>query len=101
MVDLMHYNSIWFYINPIGHSLIFQLSILIQLYYVIKEYQDLQVLGMKWIGENQVSKFNMGFINKRVTIVKNVPIKGSLLTQPLNDIVSSSWKSYYLYESFL
>ena len=57
---------------------------------MIKEDQDLQGLGMKWIGENQVSKFDVGFVNRRVTIVENVLIEGSLLTQTLNDIVSSS-----------
>ena len=57
---------------------------------MIKEDQDLQRLGMKWIGENQVSKSNVGFVNKRVTIVENVLTEGSLLTQSLNDIVSSS-----------
>ena len=57
---------------------------------MIKEDQDLHRLGMKWIGENQVSKFDVGFVNKRVTIVENVLTEGSLLTQSLNDIVSSS-----------
>ena len=57
---------------------------------MIKEEQDLQGLGMKWIGENQVSKSDAGFVNRRVTIVENVLTGGSLLTQPLNDIISSS-----------
>ena len=57
---------------------------------MIKEEQDLQGLGMKWIGENQVLNCDVGFVNKRVTIGKNVLTEGSLLTQPLNDIVSSS-----------
>ena len=57
---------------------------------MIKKAQDLQGLGMKWIGENQVSKFDVGFVNRNVTIVENVLIERSLLTQLLNDIVSSS-----------
>ena len=67
---------------------------------MIKEDQDLQGLGMKWIGENQVLNCNVGFVNKRVTIGENVLTEGSLLTQPLNDIVSSSSKFNYLNESF-
>ncbi|KAL6317566.1 hypothetical protein AAG906_030319 [Vitis piasezkii] len=57
--------------------------------YVIKEDQDLQGLGMKWIGENQVLNCDVGFVNKRVTIGENVLTEGSLLTQPLNDIEAS------------
>ncbi|KAL6344377.1 hypothetical protein AAG906_039633 [Vitis piasezkii] len=53
---------------------------------------------MKWIGENQVSKFDVGFVNRKVTIVENVLIERSLLTQPLNDIeyiVIDSRELYY------
>ena len=57
---------------------------------MIKEEQDLQGLGMKWIGENQVSKSDTGFVNRRITIIENVLTGESLLTQPLNDIISSS-----------
>ncbi|KAL6317488.1 hypothetical protein AAG906_030241 [Vitis piasezkii] len=41
---------------------------------------------MKWIGDNQVSKSDVGFVNRRVTIIKNVLTEGSLLTQLLNDV---------------
>ena len=57
---------------------------------MIKEDQDLQGLGMKWIGDNQVSKSDVGFVNRRVTIIKNILTEGSLLTQLLNDVVSLS-----------
>ncbi|RVX22429.1 Serine/threonine-protein phosphatase 7 long form-like [Vitis vinifera] len=41
---------------------------------------------MKWIGDNQVSKSDVGFVNRRVTIIKNILTEGSLLTQLLNDV---------------
>ena len=91
MVVVMHQNSIIFHIKLIGLFIIFRLFILIQLYYVIEEDQNLQELGTKWIGENQVSKFDADFANKRVTIVAIVTIvfiEGNLLTHRLNEIVS-------------
>ena len=68
---------------------------------MIKKYQDIQGLGIKWIGENQVSKSDVGFVNRKVIIIENALTEESLLTQPFNDIVSLSWKFYYLNESFL
>ena len=55
---------------------------------MIEEDKNLEELGTKWIGENQVSKFDADFANKRVTIVAIVFIEGNLLTHQLNEIVS-------------
>ena len=52
IVVIIHHNLIIFHINPVGYNLIFQLSILILFYYVIKGYQDLQGSRMKWSREN-------------------------------------------------